>query len=86
MTIAFVFNRAPLCPAIVRVKNCQIIDTPENSASLTWVRDVYSKSAKHAADREQDWLNQSGKMAIFYPKAIDVAPEQMSLFDDEDEE
>jgi hypothetical protein len=84
--IDFLFARVPLQPAIVRVKNTQILEVPENTTSTAWVRDVYSKTAKEAQEREQDWLNRSGKMAIFYPSALHKAAEQMSLFDEDEEE
>jgi len=80
--IAFVLGREPLRPAIVRVKNLQILDVPENRESTMWVRDVYSRSKKHGAEREQDWLNRSGQMAIHYPLAL----EQLDLFEEDEEE
>jgi hypothetical protein len=67
----FVMGKKPLCPAVVRVKNDQVIDVPENRDTTVNVSDIRQYD-------EDSWLDATGRYSLVFPE--DLTPGAQSAF------
>jgi len=62
----FITGKEALQPALVRVKEKEIIDVPENRESKVWVREIVGNDR----DKNDAWLDAVGRHRLYFPAEL----------------